>query len=182
MIIRVVYPLTDDYKDYFEVLDGEFSLGDIVVVDNEIHTMKHYGVVMKVNCNPKGRYNRRKIKVASQLDRVLFWSEFESKVLHNGIKLNTRALEQYRQTGTNNELTEEEMSAKMARNLLLIHHPYRITISKHGQLVFNYGALRLTYGNGTIHNIINHVNIPRGWKKDWHKHWYYSKILGVELS
>ena len=182
MIIKVTYPnASNDIKDYFNVNENEFKLGDIVVVENEVES-KRYGVVIEIDVKTRKKVNGKRIKIASMLDRILFWLDFESEILHNGIKMNNKSLEAYRAVGKNANLSDEQLTAKMTRNMLLIHHPYRITISKYGGLVFYYGALRITYGNGNIYNIINKCEYPKGWRKDWHKHWYYSKILGVELN
>ena len=181
MIIRIIYPNTDkSCKEYFEVEENSFSLGDIVVVENEQVNMR-YGVVIKVGVNTNAHTNKKSLKVASQLDRILFWLDFEKNILHNNLKLSDKVLEIYRGIGKNHKLSDEELTNKIKRNLLLVHHPYRIRVGKNGNLIFSYGSLRITYGNGNIYNLINNCEIPRGWRKDWHKHWYYSKILGVEL-
>lgn len=183
MIIKVNYPIKSiaNGEKYFEVEEGSVSKGDIVVVENgEIDV---YGVVVKLNVSKKSsQLSSKNVRVANKLDRILFWYDFEQHILKNKVRFGKRALEQYQETRNNKGRTYEELVNKMTRNFMLLHKPYRIGVNRSGSLIFNYGYLQITYYNGTIYYIENGKYLPKGWKKDWHKHWYFTKILNVEFD
>lgn len=181
MKVKVVYLLTsNEDKEYFEVNEDKFTLGDIVVIENEQSNVKRYGVISKVNVTTRKRTQDKELQVANGLDRKLFWLDFENKVLHNKVTLSENTLQEYRKIRDNANLTDEELNSKMTRNIILSYKGYRVKVSKSENFIFCYGNLRITYRNGNVYSIINKANPPSGWRMNRHKRWYFSKILGVK--
>lgn len=180
MIVKVSYLSTyRNHKDFVKVQDGEFSLGDIVVVEDGQST-EQYGVITKVDFNGKCKLSKKKIKIANNLERIYFWLDFEKFILYNKVKLSSLSEAKYRESKGNKFLSQEDIVNKMTRNMLLVHKPKRINVGANECLIFFYGALRIIYSNGTVHNIHNKSDYPKRWQKDKDKYDYFSKILGVE--
>ena len=180
MIVKVSYLNTySNQKDFVKVQDGEYTLGDIVVVEDG-KNQDRYGVVTKLDFNGKCKLSKKEIKLANKLERVYFWLDFEKFILYNKVKLSNLSETKYRESKGNKFLSQEDIVNKMTRNMLLVHKPKRINVGVNESLIFFYGALRIIYSNGTIHNIHNKSNYPKRWQKDKEKYAYYSKILGVE--
>lgn len=181
MRVKVVYLLTNyESKGYFEVNEGEFELGDIIVIEGELDNSRKYGVISKVNAEKNKSIKYKKLKLASKLDILLFWLDFENKLLHNKVKLSEKALDQYRQTKGNHYKEEDYLINKITRNMICSHKGNFVKVTERENLIFCYGNLRITYRNGTIYNVINHANYPSSFKINKEKKWYYSKILGVK--
>lgn len=181
MIIKVKFPFAErSTHSYYKVNDEYVKLGDIVMIRLKDGKSK-YGVVNKVDVKNSPKLSYLKVDKVNELERVLFWVDFDNLILKNKVKLNKNSLEAYRKVKGNSKLSEEVLNNKITRNMLLTLRPKRIEISKSGNMVFRYGAMRITYGYGEVFNLINKsMNGSFNWKKDMDKYEYYSKILGVD--
>lgn len=181
MKVKVTYLISDNEgSQTFNVNENEFKLGDIVVVENETNPKTKYGVIIKVDVNNRKQIQSKKLVIASELDRLLFWLEFENKLLHNKVKLSKLTLQEYRNISSNASLSDEELNNKITRNLICSYKGKSVKVTTKENIVLCYGNLRMTYRRGHVYNVINHAKSPSGWRMNRQKRWYFSKILGVK--
>lgn len=182
MKVKVTYLLSDNEGvQTYNVNENEFNLGDIVVVEDELNPKTKYGVITKINSNTRRQIQNKKLTLASELDRVLFWLDFENKLLHNKVKLSEHSLKEYRNVKGNATLSDTELNNKITRNLICAYKGNSVKVTERGNIILCYGYLRMTYSHGSVYNIVNRSKAPYGWKKDYDKYWYYSKLLGVNI-
>lgn len=182
MKVKVTYLLSDNEgTQTYDVNENEFNIGDIVVVEDEMIPKTKYGVITKINSNTRRQIQSKKLSVASELDKILFWLDFENKLLHNKVKLSEHSLQEYRKVKDNATLSDEELNNKITRNLICAYKGKTVKITERGNIILCYGNLRMTYRHGHVYNVINHSKAPNGWRMNRDKRWYFSKLLGVNV-
>ena len=180
MNYRVILPLTKHAQAtrYFES-DSEFPRGQIVVVD--FNGSEEYGIILS-RTSPRKEPCNKVLRAVNQLDKVLFWIDYENKLLKKGLILTNYAYNTYKTTKNNQDISKDLAEKKILRNLLLAHKPDRVFLTgKSGKLIsFQYGFMRIVCSVGVVYEVHNNCKLPFVWKKDMDKYNYFSKVLGVE--
>lgn len=180
MFVKVIFPFSKSSTASDFSSSIVLKKGDIVVVKQ--NNKEKIGVVSFIENRipPFDKLKGIVIRKADSLDRFDFWREFEKVLLKEGVNMTFDAYQQYQLTKGNFNTPLDVAKKKLTRNLLLAHKPDRLFITNDESIILQYGALRMYYRKGNIHNIKNRTKFSSNWIKNEIGYTYYSKLLGIE--